>query len=176
MSEATRVKTGKVRFSYAHVFQPQVDPETGTKKYSVSILIPKTDTKAIKRIEAAIEAAKQEGLAKLGGSLKNIKTPLRDGDEEREDDEVYAGHMFMTATSNRPPGIVDAELEELTDDEDFYSGCYGRASVNFYAYNVNKSKGIACGLNNLQKLEDGERLAGVTKSAAADFGEEDDLF
>lgn len=174
MSDATRVKTGKVRFSYAHVFQPQVD-DKGNKKWSVSILIPKSDKATLAKVEAAIEAAKQEGLAKLGGSLKNIKTPLRDGDEEREDDPVYAGHFFMSASSTRPPGIVDKELNEITDDEDFYSGCYGRATLNFYAYNVDKSKGIACGLGNIQKTEDGERLGGTARSAAADFGDDDDL-
>jgi hypothetical protein len=172
MANETAVKTGLVRFSYAHIFEPQTDAVTGKQKYSVSILIPKTDVVTIKKIEAAIEAAKQVGLAKLGGKLAGVKTPLRDGDEDRPDDESYAGHMFMSANSNRRPGVIDANLQDITDDEDFYSGCYGRASVNFYAYNVDKSKGISCGLNNLQKLNDGERLGAPKVSAAADFGDD----
>lgn len=171
MSE-TAVKTGLVRFSYVHVFEPQTD-DKGKDKYSVSLIIPKSDKVTIAKIEAAIEAAKKAGLAKLGGNLKGVKTPLRDGDEDRPDDEAYAGCMFMSATSNRRPGIVDANLQDLTDDEDFYSGCYGRASVNFYAYNVDKSKGISCGLNNLQKLQDGERLGSPRTSAANDFADDD---
>lgn len=174
MANQTAVKTGLVRFSYVHVFEPQID-DKGKAKYSVSLIIPKSDTVTLAKIEAAIEAAKKEGLAKLGGNLKNVKTPLRDGDEERPDDPAYADSFFMSATSSRRPGIVDAQLEDLTDDEDFYSGCYGRASVNFYAFNVEKSKGIACGLNNLQKLQDGERLGTPKKSAADDFSDADDL-
>lgn len=169
----TKVVTGKVRFCYAHVFEPtSVGEDETNKKYSISILIPKSDTKTIAKIEAAIEAAKVEGTAKFGGKVpKNLKTPLRDGDEER-DDEVYAGHMFLTANSSMKPGIVDKDLNPILDKEEFYSGCYGRASLNFYAFNTAGNKGIACGLQNLQKLEDGERLAGIASSPEDDFGDD----
>ena len=170
----TKVITGKVRFSYAQVFEPTSVEEGGTKKYSVSILIPKKDKKTLAKIQAAIELAMEEGKAKFGGKIpKNLKTPLRDGDVDREDDENYEGHMFMNANSPRKPGLVDENLDPILDREDFYSGCYGRASVNFYAYNTSGNKGIACGLNNLQKTEDGERLSGGGASAEEDFGEDD---
>jgi hypothetical protein len=174
MSE-TKVITGKVRFSYANVFEPKAAQEGGEPKYSVSILIPKEDKKTLKKIAKAIEAAKEAGKAKFGGKIpNNLKLPLRDGDEEREDDAAYEGMMFINANSTNKPGIVDKDVNPILDREDFYSGCYGKASVNFYAFNVSGNKGIACGLNNLQFLEDGERLAGGS-SAEDDFGGEDDL-
>lgn len=173
---STKVITGLVRFSYAHVFEPSAIEEGQEKKYSVSILIPKDDKKTISKIEDAIAAALEEGKAKFGGKIpRSYKNPLRDGDEERPDDENYEGHMFVNANSSRKPGLVDKNLDPIIDKDDFYSGCYGRASVNFYAFNVSGNKGIACGLNNLQKLKDGERLSGGGASAEEDFGTDDDL-
>ena len=158
----TKVITGKVRFSYAQVFEPKAMNESSTPKYSISLIIPKNDKKTLDKIKAAIESAIEEGkTSKWGGKVpKNLKTPLRDGNEEREDDEAYAEAMFVNANSSNKPGLVDEDLNPILDKSEFYSGCYGRASINFYAYDSNGSKGIACGLNNLQKLEDGERLAG----------------
>lgn len=173
----TKVITTKVRFSYANVFEPTSIEEGGKKKYNISIIIDKDDKKLLKKIEAAIEAAKQEGKAKLGGKIpKNLKIPLRDGDVDREDDEAYVNSMFINANSERRPGVVDKDLNEIIDPDEFYSGCYGRASITFYAYNAGGNKGIAAGLNNLQKLQDGERLSGGS-TAEDDFGdlEDDDL-
>ena len=170
-----KVITGKVRFSYAHVFEPSAINEDQDKKYSVSIIIPKKDKKTLKKIKAAIQEALEEGKAKFGGSIpKKWKNPLRDGDEEREDDENYEDCMFINAASQRKPGLVDENLDPIMDKEDFYSGCYGRASVNFYPFNVSGNKGVACGLNNLQKLEDGEHLGGGATSAEDDFGDDSD--
>lgn len=175
-ANSTKVVTGKVRFCYANVFEPTSMNEDDTPKYNVCILIPKSDTKTLEKINKAIEAAKQAGKAKIadksGKIPSTLKTPLRDGDEERGDDEAFEGHYFINANSTRKPSIVDRDLAPIMDKEEFYSGCYGRASINFYAYNVN-SKGIAAGLNNLQKLEDGERLAGGS-SAEDDFGGENE--
>lgn len=162
------------RFSYAHVFEPHAVEEGGTKKYSVSIIIPKKDKKTIKKINDAVALAWEQGKGKMGGKVpKDWKHPLRDGDEERDEDEAYENSFFINANSNRKPGIVDADVEEIMSQDDFYSGCSGRASVNFYAFNVGGNKGVAAGLQNLQKLEDGERLAGGS-SAADDFGDDDD--
>lgn len=173
----TKLVTGKVRFSYAHVFEPTAISEGQEKKYSVNVIIPKSDKKAIERIKAAIAAAAEEGKAKFGGKIPaNYKQPLRDGDEDRPDDEVYENSMFFQANSNTKPGLVDAALDPILDKEEFYSGCYGRVSVRFYAFNTNGNKGVAVGLNNIQKLEDGERLSGGGSTAAEDFGEgADDL-
>lgn len=169
---STKVITGKVRFSYANVFEPTAMQDGQMPKYNVSIIISKSDTKTVEAIKKAIEAAKEAGKSKIadknGKIPVNLKTPLRDGDEERPDDPAYENSYFINANSERKPGIVDRDLNPIMSRDDFYSGCYGRASINFYAFNVN-SKGIACGLNNLQKLEDGERLAGGS-SAEEDFG------
>lgn len=175
----TKVVTGKVRFSYAHVFTPKAMEEGAEAKYNVSILIDKQDKAAIARIEAAIEAAIETGKNKLADKSGKInrallKLPLRDGDVDRADDDSYAGKLFINASSNRKPGIVDADKLEITTPDEFYSGCYGRAAVNFYAFNAKGNKGIAAGLQNLQKLEDGERLDG-SSSAEEDFSD-DELF
>jgi hypothetical protein len=144
-------------------------------KYNICILIPKDDAKTIEKINKAIEVAKQAGKAKLadknGKIPSNLKLPLRDGDE-RGDDPAFEGMYFINANSQRKPSIVDKDLNPIMEKEEFYSGCYGRASINFYAFNVS-SKGIAAGLNNLQKLEDGEMLAGGS-TAEEDFGGENE--
>ena len=154
----------------------------GAPKYSVSLIIPKSDTKTIEKIQAAIQAAYDEGQDKLKGNGKSVpalsvlKTPLRDGDAERPDDEAYADSYFINANSGTAPGIVDADRQPILDRSEVYSGVYGRASINFYAFNSNGNKGIACGLNTLQKIKDGEPLGGKSR-AEDDFDtEEDDDF
>lgn len=176
MENSTKVVTGKVRFCYTHVFEPSTMNEDDAPKYSVCILIPKTDTKTITAINKAIEAAKIAGKSKIadknGKIPASLKTPLRDGDEERSDDPAFEGMYFINANTTRRPAVVDKSLNPIMDKEEFYSGCYGRASVNFYAFNV-QSKGIAAGLQNLQKLEDGEPLSGGS-TADEDFGGENE--
>ena len=169
---STKVVTGKVRFCYVNVFEPTALNEGDTPKYNICILIPKSDSKTLEAVRNAIEAAKTAGKSKLadknGKIPSTIKLPLRDGDEERGDDPAYEGMMFINANTTRKPTIVDKDLNPIMSQEEFYSGCYGRASINFYAFNV-QSKGIAAGLQNLQKLEDGEMLAGGS-TAEEDFG------
>ena len=168
MAKAIKVVTGKVRFSYAHVFTPQASQEGGTPKYSVSIIIPKSDKETVEKINKAIEQAKEENKAVWGGTVpKGLKGGLRDGDEEK-DDPAYANSYFINANSSQKPGVVDADLNAILDQSEFYSGCLGRASISFFAYNSNGSKGVGCGLNNVQKLEDGEKLGGAS-SASDDF-------
>lgn len=176
MENSTKVVTGKVRFCYVNVFEPTAMNEGDTPKYNICILIPKSDTATIDKIKKAIEAAKEAGKAKLadknGRIPANLKLPLRDGDDERGDDPAFEGMYFINANSMRQPSIVDRSLNPIMSRDEFYSGCYGRASINFYAFNVS-SKGIAAGLNNLQKLEDGEMLAGGS-TAEEDFGGENE--
>jgi hypothetical protein len=168
MAKAIKVVTGKVRFSYAHVFTPQASQEGGQPKYSVSIIIPKSDKETVEKINKAIEQAKEENKAVWGGTVpKGLKGGLRDGDEEK-DDPAYANSYFINANSSQKPGVVDADLNAILDASEFYSGCFGRASISFFAYNSNGSKGVGCGLNNVQKLEDGEKLGGAS-SATDDF-------
>jgi hypothetical protein len=175
---STKVVTGEVRFSYVNVFEPK-SINGSDEKYSVSLLIDKRDTKTIETIERAIEAAKQAGVAKFGGKIPPVlKLPLRDGDTERPDDENYAGKMFVNANCKTKPGIIEKNGMEIIDTTEFYSGCYGKASVTFYAFNSNGNKGIACGLNNIMKTRDGEPLGGRSR-AVDDFAndiEEDDIF
>jgi hypothetical protein len=169
----TKVITGLVRFSYVHVWEPKAMEGSDRKKYSVSILIPKTDTAQIDRIKAAIGAAKENGKAKWGGKVPmGLKIPLRDGDTDRPDNEEYRGMYFLSASTDLKPGIINAAKQPIVDEDDFYSGCYGRASINFYGYNAAGNKGIACGLNNLMKIKDGERLSGGI-TAEQDFAEVD---
>ena len=174
-----KVITGPdTRWSYVNVWEAK-SINGGKAKYSVSLIIPKTNTQTIAKIQAAIEAAYKEGEAKLRGNgktllpLSALKTPLRDGDVERPDDPAYANAYFLNANSDSAPGIVDADCNQILTRSEVYSGVYGRASINFYAYNSNGSRGIACGLNNLQKIRDGEPLGGKA-SAAADFATDDD--
>ena len=178
-SNPMKVVTGvNTRWSYVNAWEPK-SINGGTPKFSVSLIIPKSDTKTVAKIKAAIEAAYHEGEAKLKGNsrtvpaLSAIKTPLRDGDAERPDDPAYANSYFMNANSNTAPGIVDADCQPILDRSEVYSGVYGRASVNFYAFNSNGNRGIACSLNNLQKIRDGEHLGGKS-SAEDDFATDDE--
>jgi hypothetical protein len=168
-TKAPRVVTGKVRFSYANVFTPVDKGDGKTPKYSVSIIIPKSDKETIAKINKAFEEAKANSASYFGGTVpKLLKGGLRDGDLEKEDD-AYAGSMFINANTAKKPGVVDADMNAIIDADEFYSGCYGRAAIEFFPYNIEGSKGIACGLGNVQKLEDGERLGGGGVSAAVDF-------
>lgn len=174
-----KVITGPdTRWSYANVWEAK-SVNGGTPKFSVSLIIPKSDTKTVAKIKAAIEAAYQEGQAKLKGNGKSvpplvaIKNPLRDGDIERPDDPAYANAYFINANSATAPGIVDADRNPVLTRSEVYSGVYGRASINLYAFNSNGNKGIACGLNNLQLIRAGEPLGGKA-SAESDFATDDE--
>lgn len=172
----TKVITGKARFSYFNGWEPK-SINGGDEKYSVSLIIPKSDEKTINAIKAAIEVAKQEGKAKLGGKIpSNLKTPLRDGDVDRSEDEAYKDSYFINANSKDKPQIVDRNVRPILDINEVYSGCYGRASITFYAFNSNGNKGIACGLGNLQKLSDGEPLSGRSRAEDEFSSFEDDDF
>lgn len=174
-----KVITGPdTRWSYANIWEPK-SINGGIPKYSVSLIIPKSDAKTVAKIKAAIEAAYHEGQGKLKGngksvpSLAAIKTPLRDGDVERPDDPAYANAYFINANSATAPGIVDADCNPVLTRSEVYSGVYGRASINLYAFNSNGNKGIACGLNNLQLIRAGEPLGGKA-SAESDFATDND--
>tara|TARA_R110000787_G_scaffold97665_4_gene201335 strand:+ start:32667 stop:33221 length:555 start_codon:yes stop_codon:yes gene_type:complete len=170
----TKVVTGKVRFSYAHVHEMHA-MEGGTPKYSVSIIIPKDDVKTLNKVKAAIKSAYDSAVAsKFGGKAPKKgqwKNPLRDGDEDREQEE-YNNAFFINASTTRKPTIVDANRDEILSNSEFYSGCYGRASLNFYGFSVNGNKGVAAGLNHLQKLSEGTALGAAISTAESDFGDD----
>ena len=125
----SKVVTGVVRLSYAHVWEP-ASINGGDEKYSVSLIIPKSDKKTVKAIQDAVEQAKQDGKAKFGGKIPaNLKLPLRDGDIERPDDEAYADSYFINANSKDKPQIVDTKVQRILDQSEVYSGCYARVSI-----------------------------------------------
>ena len=156
------------RFSYLHCWEPD-SVNGGDPKYSVSAIIDKKDTKTINAIKAAIEQAKKDSVGKWGGKIPpNLKTPLRDGDTDRPDDEAYAGCYFLNANSRQAPQVVDRKVQPIIDQSEVYSGCYCNVSVTFYGYNSNGNRGIAAGLGNVQFVKDGEALGGRSK-ASDDF-------
>lgn len=177
-SLTTKVTVGEVRLSYCHLFKPEAIADGGEPKYSVSVIIPKSNTKLIGQVKQAISAALQMGVAsKFGGKLpSNWKNPLRDGDLEKADDESYAGCYFISASSKTKPGVVKRmkvngqnTLVEVTNEEDIYSGCYGFVSINFFPFSNAGNKGVGAGLNNVLKTREGDYLGGRS-SAQTDFG------
>jgi hypothetical protein len=179
-AQTTKVVIGPVRLSYAHIWEPCAIEEGAPKKYSASLIVDKSDKKSLAAIKTAIEVAKEEGKVKLGGKIPaNLKTPLRDGDVDRPEDEAYAGKFFINANSSNKPGIVDKNKQDIMDRDEVYSGCFVYASITFYAFNTSGNKGIAAGLNHIMKWKDGEPLGGRSR-AEDDFAdvvveEEDDL-
>lgn len=186
--QSTKITTGIVRASYAHLFEPKASGKDGKGKlkYSVSLLIPKSDVETLEKVKKAIAAAEAQGMAQGGKwNGKKPKTykdaPLRDGDDldDEPKNEAYKGHFYINAKSDSKPGIVGLEKDEngkykeLNDPLQVYSGCYIRASVNAYPFDVDGNKGIAWGLNNVQKVRDGVPLGGGRSSAEDDFEEMD---
>lgn len=162
------VSLGIVRLSFVHVWEPTSMQDGGPKKYSAAILIPKSDKAMVEQFKRAIEAAKTQGVAKWGGKIPPVlKMPLRDGDAERPDDENYKGHYFVNASSAQQPGVLDTDKNEMIDKTKLYSGVYAKVDVNFYAFNTNGNRGVACGLNNILKVKDGPALAGKESARVA---------
>lgn len=168
--------TGKVRLSFCHVWEPYASQSGGEAKYSTTILIPKSDVATLNAIYAEMETVKQSGVSSVwGGTLPPIvKIPLYDGDGVRPSSgEPFGsecrGHMVITASSKTQPQIVDLNIQPVLNRADVYSGCYARVNINFFAYSQSGNKGIGCGLNCIQKVEDGEPLAGGVSAQEA-FG------
>ena len=165
------------RFSYLHCWEPNA-VNGGDPKYSVSAIIPKSDTETVAKIKKAIEQAKKDSVSKWGGKVPaNLKLPLRDGDIDRPEDEAYADSYFFNANSRQAPQVVDKDVQPILDQSEVYSGCYGRISVNFYGFNNNGNRGTAARLKIIQTLRDGESLGGRS-NAEEDFdvvAEEEDF-
>lgn len=176
-AKPTKVITGEVRLAYANLLTPRAPQPGADPKFSTVLLIPKEDTATIKKIKRAQQAALEEGAGKVfGGKIPKVwKNTLRDGDEEAdlERNPEYEGMMFMNVSSKTKPGLVDRSLAELIDQTEVYSGMYARVSINAFAYSFQGSKGVSFGLNNVQKLRDGEAFAGSSR-AADDFDALDD--
>lgn len=173
---STKLTTGKVRFSFCHVFEPQTPTGGGDAKYSVTLLIPKSDTTTLGKIKEAMAEARAN-FCKKNGEASLPQKPnhtLHDGDGLRDSGDPYGpeckGCYVITVSSKQKPVIVDAFRNEITDASEVYSGCYGRASINFYGYNANGKKGISAGLLAIQKLADGEPFG--TVGSADDFDDD----
>ena len=166
MANATQLTTGKVRFSYCNLFTPRAVQEGSQPKYSVTLIIPKSDKATLAKIKIAIEAAKTAYITRNAGKKlpATLKNTLHDGDGARpnggEFGEECKGCYVMTVSSKNPPVIVYGDRTPLTDPQELYSGCYGRAIINFYVYDTQGSKGVSAGLNGIMKLYDGEPLGG----------------
>lgn len=180
-NDPQRAITGKVRLSFVHLFTPYAKEQGKEPKYSVTLLIPKSDVATRQRLDAAINAAIQDAIPKRWNGVRppQIHFPIHDGDGVKPSDgmpfgEECKGHWVMTASlkpSNGKPDVVDANLNPIINQSEIYSGCFGRVSLRFFGYNANGKKGIGAGLSNVQKLEDGPPLGGSGRSAASDFGE-----
>ena len=157
------------RISFANIWEPKAIQDS-EPKYSVSCVIPKSDKKTLAKIQAAVEAAKEDGKARRwnGKIPANLKLPLRDGDIDRPDDENYADCYFLNAASKDAPQVVDRNVHPILDPMTVYSGCYCNVSVNCYPFNAGVNKGVAAGLGNIQFVKDGDRLSGKA-SADAEF-------
>ncbi len=165
---------GLVRFSYANVFVPKAMEGSTDLKYSCALLIPKSDTALVKKFEEAIASAKKAGIEKNGVSWKPSKgLTLRDGDAEKEGDATYAGMYFINANNKNKPFVVDKNVAPIIDATQFYSGCWGKASVTLFPYKVTTASGIGCALNGVQFIKDGEPL-GNTVRAEDEFEVEDE--
>lgn len=174
---STKVVTGKVRFSYAYLFEPQAPINgTGEPKYSVTLLIPKADVVTLNAIKAAQQAARDNYCAKHGVNAlpAQFNHTLHDGDGLRDSGEEFGpeckGHYVITVSSKTKPTVVDSQRLLVTDPDEVYSGCYGRASINFYGYSVSGKKGVSAGLLGIQKLHDGEHFG--TVGSADDFNDD----
>lgn len=174
---STRVTTNEVRLSYCHLFTPRPARGPNEKpKYSVTLLIPKSDTDTMNRINAAIQNAIAEG---VNGKWNGVRPPqpalpVHDGDGLRMSGEPFGeechGCWVMTASTDMPPSIVDINVNPIIDQMAVYSGCYGRVAVRFFAYSASGKRGIGCGLDAVQKLKDGPALGRGPVDAAALFG------
>lgn len=173
IKKGTQVIFGPCRLSYAHLFEKYTPEGGGDGKYMTNVIIPKGEKKTVEAINQAIEEAKRAGIVgKWGGKEpKKLELPLHDGDDK--DDPVYADSYYVNAKSSTRPGVCDKHKVAITDEEEVYSGMWAYVSVSFYAYDVNGNRGIACGLNNVMKYKDDERLGGRT-SAEADFADIED--
>ena len=169
-TQATKVVI-PCRISFANIWEPR-SVNGSEEKYSVSCLIPKSDKATLAKIHKAIEAAKEAAQGKRwGGKIPaNLKLPLHDGDTERGDDENYEGMMYFNASSKDAPQIVDRKVQPILDPMECGSGDYCNVSVNFYGFSTNGNRGVAAGLQNIQLVKHGERLAGKA-SASSDFEE-----
>ena len=182
-ADPRHVVTNKVRLSYCHLTEPyksQLADANDKPKYSVTLLIPKTDQQTMDRIRRGIQVAGERGLAsgklKKGTPIDKLPQPVHDGDGFKEDGytpygDECKGMWVMTASDTQPPKIVDMNRNPIIDAAEIYSGMWARVSVDFFVY-ANRKVGIGCSLGNVQKVADGEPLGATKASVDSDFGDD----
>ena len=176
MADRIHVTTGEARLSYVHLNQPYAREAGQKEKYQVTVLVPKTDVATKQRIDAAIEAAMQAGVAGVWNGKRYNVHPLWDGDGVTQSGQPFGpeckGHWVFTASTDAQykPGVVDANLQPVLDPRNIYSGVYGRVGFDVYPYSNPNKKGVGFGLSNVQILRDGEPLGAAPMSAEEDFG------
>ncbi|MCM3589645.1 DUF2815 family protein [Brevibacillus borstelensis] len=173
--QETNVTTGEVRLSYVNLFTPRANQPGQEPKYSVTVLIPKSDVATKQRIDAAIANAINKGVQTVwaGARPPQPKVPIYDGDGVRPNGEAFGpeckGHWVLTASSKQQQQVVDANLNPIINQTEVYSGMYGRVNINFFPYNNSGNRGVGAGLGPVQKLRDGEPLGGRVSAEQA-FG------
>ena len=176
MAKAT---THVVRLSYANIAEPKRNPEC-KERYSAQIIIDKTDTKTVKRLEAAIAELKADpkAIAKMEGKTQFIKLNLRDGDTDAavaDQPETYEGKFFINVNADKQPICYTRDkvkMDSFEIEEEIYSGVFVQAQIGVFVYNVNGKKGVGFGLNGLRKVKDGPRLGGMSVDVNA-FDDDD---
>ena len=176
-SDSTRVVTGpRTRLNYVTIVEP-AGYYGSTPKYSLCLLIPKDDTETVDKINTAMRAAYELGQGKLkntDGSIppyESIRSPLRDGDEERPNSAAFRNCYFLNAKSKYKPKVFNARNEEIFDPSFIKSGDYGRVSLNFFVYAAPGNKGLSAGLNNIKFIREGEPI-GRRYDPAEEFGDD----
>lgn len=174
-NDPMKVLTGECRLSYCNLTTPRAAQQGGEPKYSVTLLIPKTDVATKADINAAIQAAANEALSKVwnGARPPQLRVPIYDGDGVRPSGVPFGdeckGHWVMTASTKNKPQVVGIDnINCELAPSDIYSGMYARVTIRFFGYSNSGNKGIGCGLGNVMKTRDGEALAG-SASASVDF-------
>ncbi len=174
-NDAMKVLTGECRLSYANLITPRAAQQGGEAKYSVTLLIPKSDITTKADIDASMQAAAQDAMAKVWNGVRppNLRVPIYDGDGVRPSGEAFGpeckGHWVITASTKMKPQVVGMDnINVELAPSDIYSGMYGRVTIRFFGYSNSGNKGVGCGLGNIMKTRDGEALAG-NASAASDF-------
>jgi hypothetical protein len=165
--ESGLIRTPAFRVSFPSVFEPKPGPDGKNPKYRMSLLFPKTTDLSVLK-EAIKEVAKEKWGDKLPKSLRN---PIRDGDE-KDALPGYADNFFINVTSTLRPTIINTKGQELIEadigPDGFYAGCYARCSLSIYAYDKAGNRGVSFGLQNIQKVAEGEPFSGRTR-ATDDF-------
>lgn len=172
-----RMKLNNVRLSYVNVFEAKAMQEGQDPKYSAQLIISKSHPQMKELKKLIYEVAKEKFPKMVTGKdyPARLKNPLRDGDDERPDEEAYENCFFLNANNKKRPTVIDRDRSPLTDDDNvIYSGCYANVIIDLFGYDTAGNKGVAASLGGVQFKRDGEPLGG-RGVMADDFDEEEEM-